>query len=365
MRIVLFFLLNFLFTLQAYAISFEDGVYPELITSSRALGMGNAYLSKVDDAHAAFYNPAGLGSVRNQHFHLLNFHAETNEDFLTMSGSGSGADQIAKNIAKSYNLDGVRQLLANNKGKMAHARVHAFPNFTFRHFTIGYMGARRARATIDDTTNAKFEYADRSDHGPVMAGNFSFFGGVLKAGASVVWLHRSEAIGTVDPTSTFTLPSDQYNKGSMYLFTTGSKLTLPIATLPTFSAALRNAGSSSFSHDGGLGAPEKIKQTIDVGFSITPQIGRHSRIHLEANVKDTGNKYDVQGSRRFCFGAELDISRMMFFRAGYADGYGSAGLGIKTTHMALDLTTYAVNTESASGVTKEDRRFVFSLSSGF
>ncbi|MFZ4713986.1 MAG: hypothetical protein ACOYL6_09755 [Bacteriovoracaceae bacterium] len=365
MRNLLLFILSVLLSFQAHAIGFEDGVYPELITSARAQAMGNAYISKVDDAHSAFYNPAGLGSVRHTHFHLLNAHVETNDDFLAMSGSGSGASEIGKNLSNSYKLDGVRQQLLNHKGKTSHARVQAFPNLTFRHFTLGYMGSKRTRTTIDDTTNAKFEYADRTDHGPVAAANFSLWGGVFKTGASVVWLRRTEAIGTAVATNTFDLPSDQYSKGSMFLVTVGSKLTLPIALLPTFSAALRNAGSNSFTHDGGTDAPEKVRQTIDAGFSITPQWGKQVRMHLEANVKDTGNKYDVQGSRRLCLGAELDIARTMFFRAGYADGFGSAGLGLKTHHIEIDVTTYAVNSESSGGVTKEDRRYSFSVSTGF
>ena len=60
---------------KAYGlINFRDGVFSELATSGRALALGNAYIAKVDDATSAFYNPAGLGSVRYSHFHFSNLH---------------------------------------------------------------------------------------------------------------------------------------------------------------------------------------------------------------------------------------------------------------------------------------------------
>ena len=66
---------------KAFAlIDFEDAIFPELAPAARALAMGNAYICKVDDAASSFYNPAGLGTVRNTHFHITNFTIETNKD---------------------------------------------------------------------------------------------------------------------------------------------------------------------------------------------------------------------------------------------------------------------------------------------
>ena len=56
----------------ASQLGFEDAIFPELAVSGRALALGGAYISKVDDSSAPFYNPAGLGSVRDIKFHLKN-----------------------------------------------------------------------------------------------------------------------------------------------------------------------------------------------------------------------------------------------------------------------------------------------------
>lgn len=365
MRFALYLLIFCLSINKLYAIGFEDGVFPELITSSRGLAMGNAYISKVDDAHSTFYNPAGLGSVRTSTFHLANFHVETNSDFNDVIGSGNGADQIAKKAAKTYNIDGLRELLVNNKGKILHARAHTHPNLTFKYFSLGYMAAKRTRATIEDTTGAQFEYADRLDHGPTTAVNVSLWGGVLKFGGSAVYLQRSELIGTANPNTTIQINDSQYKKGSMFYLTGGTKLTAPIAFLPTFSAVLRNAASSKFNKTGGPSEPDKIQQTVDIGFSLTPQLGNKSRIHLEYNLKDSANKYDNPANRRSTFGIEIDFSRTFFIRGGYGDGFGSGGIGLKTSMLEIDITTYAVDTSTATYKGKEDRRFVFGFSAGF
>jgi len=81
----LFLLVGISFQLPVQAIGFNDATFPELATSARALAMGNAFIAKVDDASSAFYNPAGLGTVRLGHFHLLNLHLETNKDWLNLT----------------------------------------------------------------------------------------------------------------------------------------------------------------------------------------------------------------------------------------------------------------------------------------
>jgi hypothetical protein len=129
---------------------------------------------------------------------------------------------------------------------------------------------------------------------------------------------------------------------------------------------IHNALDNEFYSGSGLGTPDKISKTYDVGFSITPQVGTSSRIHLEVNYKDMGGGYSaVSTSRKILLGAELDFSRVFFFRLGYGDGFGSAGLGIKSRKMEFDLTTYAVDTTTSSFRGKEDRRFALSISSGF
>ena len=79
------------------AIHFSDGVFPELVPSARALAMGNAFIARVDDEAAPFYNPAGLGTVRDWTFHVSNFLLEVNKGFAQeITADGGDALDRAK-----------------------------------------------------------------------------------------------------------------------------------------------------------------------------------------------------------------------------------------------------------------------------
>jgi hypothetical protein len=349
-----------------WAIDFEDGVFPELVTSSRALAMGNAFIAKVDDASAVFYNPAGLGSVRYAHLHLSNFGFETNKGAINAI-SGTSISDIATNTPNAFSVDGLRKMLLKKPMVLSHSRIHALPNFTSRYFSLGYMVAKRTRGIVNDAASTTgFEFADRLDHGPYVALNLSLFGGVFKAGISTVYLKRKELNSTDNPASTAAIPDSSYKKGTAVIATAGTKLTIPIVFLPTFAATVHNAFSQEFSAGSSAGAPAKIPLSYDVGFSLTPQFGACCRIHFEINMKDIGGAYStVSTARKILVGAEFDILRVFFFRMGYGDGYGSAGIGIKSSRLEFDLTTYAVDTTAATFMGKEDRRFAIGISSGF
>ena len=132
MKLITLFFIFFSFQVKAI-IPFEDAVSPELVTSARALAMGNAYMSKVDDGWSAFYNPAGLGTVRGLQFHLGNIHLETNNGFLDVTSKGAFTDALSK-YTDAYDPVGLRGLHADNPGHLSHARVQFFPNITFFFF---------------------------------------------------------------------------------------------------------------------------------------------------------------------------------------------------------------------------------------
>jgi hypothetical protein len=360
------FLFIIFFSINLHAlIGFEDAIFPELATSGRALAMGNAYIARADDASAAFYNPAGLGSVRFPHLHLSNFSFETNKGSINAVTGGAFSNSFS-NFSKPLTIDGLRTLMLSNPGEIAHSRLHALPNFTSRYFSIGYLIAKRSRAVVTSTTSTTgFEFADRLDHGPYAAFNFSLFGGVIKFGASGIILNRKEINQAVDPNATITVSSNSYKKGLAAVVTGGFKLTLPVTFLPTIAANIHNALDKRFSASG-AGNPTTIPRSMDVGFSITPQIGTNSRFHFEVDYKDLTSEFSgISMTRRLLIGGELDLYRVFYFRLGYGDGFGSAGIGVRTKKVEFDLTTYAVDTTASTFRGHEDRRFVISLSSGF
>lgn len=358
-------ILIFLFTIQtSWAIlPFEDAVSPELVTSARALAIGQAYMNKVDDGHSAFYNPAGLGTVRGLSTHL-NLHMETNNGLLEVASNGAFTDSVS-NYSDAFDPVGLRQLHADNPGNLSHARLNLFPNITFRGITVGWMYSQQNRARLK-SLNDDFEIAERRDWGPVMALSASLFGGVVKFGVTGVYLTRKELQKDFADTDTVSIDEDvDYKQGSMTHLTAATRITLPIAMLPTFSVVQRNSSSSEWYSAELGGAPEDIPQTTDVSFSITPNLGRTFRMHLEVARKDLGNRYDtVPTSRKTMGGIEFDYMRKMFVRFGFADGWGSGGIGVRNNSFQFDLSTYAIEATEDGYREEEDRRSVLSISWG-
>ncbi len=86
---------------------------------------------------------------------------------------------------------------------------------------------------------------------------------------------------------------------------------------------------------------------------------------MEANLKDIGDSYNTDAKRRAALGMELDFNRRLFLRVGTGDGWGSGGIGVRSSAFIMDLTTYAVDRSLDGFREQEDRRWVISLSSGF
>ena len=365
-RLKLLFFLSLLATTNVALakLDFEDHAFPEFVTSARALALGNAYINKVDDSWSAFYNPAGLGTVRKPQFHLANIQFEASNKLLNIISQGPATD-IPGNYIDTFDADELRPILSKDQGKLSHSRMQAFPNFTVRGLTMGYLFSQRNRAIINDTPANDLEIAERRDHGPVFALNASLFGGVFKIGASGVYLMRRDLYKSIAPTASTKIEDSDYKYGRSLQITAGARLTLPVALLPTFSAVLRNATDNDFEGAKSAGPPDAIEQTVDYGFSITPQIGKRIRVHLEANLKDAHDAYETDIKRRLAAGVELDFNRRLFVRGGWGDGWGSGGIGVRGRTFIFDLTTYAVD-RSLDGFRKEeDRRWALSLSSGF
>ena len=194
--------------------------------------------------------------------------------------------------------------------------------------------------------------------------NLSIFGGIFKIGGSIIWLNRKEIKGVQDENLSADFEDGDHRKGAAFIATLGTRLTLPFAGLPTFAAVLRNAGNQNFSGRA-AGAPDKIRQTIDVGFSLTPQIGKVVRTHFEINFKDLASAYGVAKKRQLMAGMEIDIARTFFVRFGFGDGFGSGGIGVRSRRLEFDLTTYAIDNSPAALRGEEDRRFAMTISSGF
>ena len=98
-RFVLFF---FLITVVSNAQNFNDALKlsePELGSSARALGMGNSYTAISNDYSAVYFNPAGLGLIKNASLSFgLNYENLDNSAtlFNSVNNNSTGATDFSK-----------------------------------------------------------------------------------------------------------------------------------------------------------------------------------------------------------------------------------------------------------------------------
>ena len=105
-------LLSFFPSLTIAQLRFDDAQHSELITSPRALALGNAYIAKSQDTDASsiFYNPASLTAYRRPQFRLSNFHVEWNKYWMDLATEGSIFRSLAK-FRDAFSLKELRNLL--------------------------------------------------------------------------------------------------------------------------------------------------------------------------------------------------------------------------------------------------------------
>ena len=335
-------------------VEFADARFPELISSPRALAMGNSYIALANDAHSAFYNPAGLGTITNQPIAPLTLSLELNKGYFdNFFNDLSGIT----NILNSTKLTTINDRFDKGSGPgYLKTRTDIFSHITFRYLSLGFLFSSQVLAQLD-SPGGDLEFATRRDLAPYVGFSLSLWGGVFKLGGTAFYLNRRQAN---EDYSQGDIPEevdeDDFTKETGFLGMVGSKLTLPYRVNPTLAVVLRNIGASSF---------QNYKESIDASVSITPKLSATTRMHWELTFRDLSDQYKLDNIRKIGFGTELNFKNRLFFRAGYSDGFGSFGIGFKKRGLVGSLTTYAEDLSEKGFRKKEDRRFLLSITNAF
>jgi hypothetical protein len=247
---------------------------------------------------------------------------------------------------------------------LAFTRFNFVPNIVTRYFTVGYFYAQRTYMGIAESASSTVQYIYRQDQGPFLGFNISLLGGVIKFGLTGFYLWRKELNETSPADQVITIEDNMFNKGQGYFGIAGFRFTYPSDWLPTLSAAYQNILDGDFENYG-TDPVSPYPTNLTVGISLSPQVGKQVRLHLEANYVDALEKDDrVEDIDRLEVGMELDYDRRSFLRLGLLDGYLSGGFGFITKHLTVNFSTYGVLATIAPGQVQEDRRFVISFSYG-
>lgn len=355
MRIVLLVFTTFTAAFLSRIAGAEE-IY-EFYNGARALAMGGAYVTAVNDETSLFTNPAGLGKVRDLFFTVADPEADMSQE-LTSIVDFSNADQI-------FAVQGLLDTLNANKGKHFHARGQVSPSIVVPNFGVGALAKWSTDGEVD-TEGTTFNFDYTNDYAFVMGYNFRIWDGIIKLGFNGKLINRVEVHEDFPATSTGLLMKDIASEGLGVGSDVGLILTAPIKYLPSIGAVLHDVGGTTFTlTDGSINAtqerrPERQKQKLDAGFSIFPILGNGIRFTLTGEVHDvmTEDEEEMRDiMRRVHGGIEFNIHDFFFLRGGMNQRYWTAGFEFASERIQLQGTAYGEEIGTVDEP-REDRRYV-------
>ncbi len=336
-------------TVTLFVFSAQAREWFEAYTNARSNAMGGVKLAMTADDTSLFRNPASLASFRGGYVTLLDPEAEVSSGF---SSSFSG---IQTDVVK------VKDLLINNLDRFYHAKLQLTPSLTLRNFSFGLIYKSEISAIINSQAPTQMDTIYNNDIGVALGYTKSFWDGSIKLGAVTKMINRVEIDNPILDTTT-SLELDQIaSNGSAIGFDASIQLQAAIKYFPTLVIMGRDLGNLEFkdplikSVNTSL-RPQKVLQSVDVGFSFQPLLSRSVRSLFSFEYVDVSNsRQDDFSNKRIHAGAEFNWNDIFYFRLGVNQLYWTTGIEIATERLSWQVTTYGEEV-GVKDNPKEDRR---------
>lgn len=364
----IFLILSVLFSFSAFA---QEGVHTAIhhhYQSSRALGMGDAFVATANDYTALFYNPAGLARRDIGHLNLSLLEAggsiDTRDFYADFSDVEKGTYANDSEKFQAY-----ANFLNEYYGKPLNFRVKALESIWVRpNWGVGIIPLdfsfegqihNQGAPAIDvrafaDTTIA---YGYGNDIRGLVPGRLSW-------GTTLKFINRgyinrevnaldlvadSKTIKKEDARDGYTVDLDIGTLYTPLIPSEGFWSVFQLA-IPTFGAVVRNVADYGFkstfklfNKDTDFEPPEKLNRVLDVGAKFEyPELwifgGRG-----EVDIRDIGHP-NFTWRRALHLGFEFDWTVTSWwkgqYRFGLNQGYATAGVSALLFIFNLDLVTY-------------------------
>lgn len=323
-------------------------LFTEMNTSVRALGMGNAFTSIVDNSDALFYNPAALCQVEGVNWRVMNPRLGLNgQEALTTAqelGAASGdslADRLEPLFGKRLWLGAGLQSLVS------------LPCFGF-----GVYQAADVAFNLSNPALPTFYANVINDIGLIGGVGFALVPG-LNVGMSLNRIYRIGSnvplgVDTLVSASSSTLTSQIDNRGVGYAVDLAMQFVLPSPAKPTFSFVWKNAGQTRFIKESGSQSPPTIRDEMIFGLGLTIDLPLMT-IRPAVDLKYL-NWSEEQIGKKVHAGIEVELP-LFAVRAGIHQGYYTMGLGVDLQFARFDIATYGVERGVYPGQS-EDRRYL-------
>jgi hypothetical protein len=362
--------------LSSYSFAVEE--YYGISRSIRSLGMGGAFYTMSDDEYALFYNPAGLSNYRGDG--SLMFSMQSSLSSSAPSALSTILDQKGGSIASVVNT------LSSFSGKPIHLSLNIFPHYVRKNFAVGLLLAdtKTNFAILGKDIDTTVDLTMISDSGLFIGFGRKMFDDDLHLGFNLKGMvraggKRSFTVLEIASNTAFDLNPEQmggvgggidFDLGAIY-----DVRGLPFGILNQVSLTLNNLLASNLTmfKSGTGGNPPGLERMVTLGArTVLPGYGPFDQFNVLLDLSEfhlggeTNDEYGHRGGSFFKhvnMGVEAPINGWFNLRAGFHQGYLTAGFGIQIMAVKLDFATYAE--ELSTGINRlGSRRFALRLALG-
>ena len=365
MKIIYKFIFISLFIIVPFSSSYAQNIsmeYPRVMSSVRAMGMGNAFFGVSDDKWAAFYNPAGL--ARNKmHWQLdlipiavgiNNNMLNTGQDVLNGGFNSNNMANTIDNLLGTYN---------------SIAPVNSYMAFTYKNWSFGFFANANINLLAYNNINPTVAAKVRGDTGAVFTYAHSFLEDEsLHFGASIYGLYRIGYQGSYNVVNSTNIDTNAIikdalnNSGWGVFLSAGVMYELPWLRKvlnPRVGLSLNDVGFQT------MKSYNRIDPSLNLSFAISPNWKFiSSNIVIDFNDILFTNGNDQSFGKRVNIGAEIGFWNRLFLRTGFHQGYWTAGAGFDIWLLRFNYAYYTEELGAYAGQIP-DERHVFEIVLGW
>ena len=316
--------------------------YPRIMTSVRAMGMGNAFYGVSDDKYAAFYNPAGL-AMNKSHWSLdlIPITMGMNSNLV------NNAAQILDVFSSGMNASSISKTLNGMMGQYNNINpISAFPAFTYKNWSFGIFFNSNVNLLTYNPSMPTVAAKVHADAGAVVTYAHSFLPDKsLHVGISLIGLYRMayttsySSVQLVNVNTNSLLKDVLKHNGWGIYGSVGLIYELPWLRKelnPRVGLSFNEFGYTSFAP--GL---DKINPTLNLSLAISPSWDFiSSNIVLDFNDLLFMAGSDDSFGKRVNIGAEIGFWNRIFLRTGLHQGYWTAGAGVNIWALRMNYAYY-------------------------
>lgn len=355
-----------------------DG-FPNFGRSIRALGMGNAVLTRSGErVNDMYYNAATLRDIKGLDISALELQAAINTGLISLiKDSITLADDLQDSTSSSGDIDVFDAFIANRVGSFQSVEA-AVPLFSIglRGFGASIMAESRTTLAVRDAFANNFEIRSRNDavlgagyaH-EFMIGDFDLTAGILLKG-----IYRNLLDADITQRDILRISNggsmedivgyDQWEKAYGFGADLGLRLGVPIPGMelmdPRVAITYQDIGNTRFFSGDDT---DDVQQSLNIAAGIHPDFGP-VELSVEIGASQINQKRDfitmlhAGAEARFPIAPRIQLAA----RAGLNQGYPTAGISVDLPFFTIDGAIYG---EEKGERTRVGSTYKYALGLGF